>query len=452
MDRSTNGLRFDGAQVSLPPGFDPKSGAALSRDAAIAVLSRADDLFAENEPDQALPLYSAVTASQDRDVAAAAYYGLGNVLYRIDRDIEAREAWEKATTYGETPVAYRAWRQVAAALVREGNLPGALDAYRQCEKRAPKQDRPEIASRLGWLNKETGNTGAAQKYFARSRGDALPPFMTYIIIAVTAVTSYMAFSGHPVSPGNFSALQNQLEMNSVAVAHGEYFRLLTVMLVHDPTSMMNLLLHLGFNMYALWYAGQLAERMYGSWVMLSFYLLCGLAGATLSYAFGSSVLSVGASGAIFGLFGVILASTRLHHPVLDAQSRQIASQIGGLIVINLILGFSGFFNTDNFAHVGGLVAGLWLAFLIPPGQVPTLASLWHSPASNGSTSRSLAPRLFGVGLLVCLIAAGVVIGTSRWQQDGLYKAKYGGASTAPAGQLDSTRHADLAADAGLILE
>ena len=98
------------------------------------------------------------------------------------------------------------------------------------------------------------------------------------------------------------------------------------------------------------------------------------------------------------------------------------------------------------------MAGLWLAFLIPPGQVPTLASLWHSPASNGSTSRSLAPRLFGVGLLVCLIAAGVVIGTSRWQQDGLYKAKYGGASTAPAGQLDSTRHADLAADAGLILE
>jgi tetratricopeptide (TPR) repeat protein len=188
MDRATSGLRFDGAPVSLPPDFDPASGAGLSRDAAIAVLTRADDLFAENEPDQALPLYAAATASQDREVAAAAFYGRGNVLYRIDRDVEARESWEKATTYGETPVAYRAWRQVAAARVREGNLPGALDAYRQCEKRAPKQDRGEIASRLGWLNKETGNTGAAQKYFARSRGDALPPFMTYIIIAVTAVT------------------------------------------------------------------------------------------------------------------------------------------------------------------------------------------------------------------------------------------------------------------------
>ena len=76
-----------------------------------------------------------------------------------------------------------------------GDLRGAVDAYRQCEKRAPRQDRAEIASRLGWLNKESGNAGAANRYFARSRGDKLPPFMTYLIIAVTAVTSLSAMSG-----------------------------------------------------------------------------------------------------------------------------------------------------------------------------------------------------------------------------------------------------------------
>jgi membrane associated rhomboid family serine protease len=448
MDRATSGLRFDGAPVSLPPDFDPASGAGLSRDAAIAVLTRADDLFAENEPDQALPLYAAATASQDREVAAAAFYGRGNVLYRIDRDVEARESWEKATTYGETPVAYRAWRQVAAARVREGNLPGALDAYRQCEKRAPKQDRGEIASRLGWLNKETGNTGAAQKYFARSRGDALPPFMTYIIIAVTAVTSYMAMSGPNVPGTHFTNLELQLEMNSAAIAHGELWRLLTVTLVHDPAN----ILHLLFNMYALWYAGQLVERMYGSALMLAFYALCGIAGATASFAFGSSAASVGASGAIFGLFGVILVATRFHHTVLDAQSRAIASQVGVLIVLNLVIGFSGFLNIDNFAHVGGLAAGLWLSFLIPPGQVPTLASLWRSPKEGSTAVGTLVPRVLGVGVLAAVIVAGVLIGTGRWQQDPYYKAKYGGAPAVPAGQFEVGRQATSDTDPVLVVE
>jgi hypothetical protein len=202
-------------------------------------------------------------------------------------------------------------------------------------------------------------------------------------------------------------------------------------------------------MYALWYAGQLVERMYGSTLMLGFYLLCGLTGATASFAFGSSAASVGASGAIFGLFGVILVATRFHHTVLDAQSRAIASQVGLLVVINLVIGFSGYLNIDNFAHVGGLVAGLWLAFLIPPGRVPTLASLWHSTNEGGSAIGTLVPRALGVGLLVVVIVAGVMIGTGRWQKDSTYKVLYGGAPAVPAGQLDVGRQG--APDAAEIL-
>jgi len=212
------------------------------------------------------------------------------------------------------------------------------------------------------------------------------------------------------------------------VAHGEYYRLLSVTLVHDPSD----ILHLLFNMYALWYAGQLVERMYGSWVMFLLYAVCGIAASAASYAFGPGGWSVGASGAIFGLFGVILVGTRIHHAILDAQSRVIASQIGVLIVLNLAIGFSGFFNVDNYAHVGGLVAGMWLGLVLPPIQVQTLASVWQAPRGAGSRTRTLAVRLVGVAAFAAVVAGVVVYGTARWQGDPSYKLEFPTGATPPA--------------------
>ncbi|MGA3056808.1 MAG: rhomboid family intramembrane serine protease [Candidatus Limnocylindrales bacterium] len=417
MDSTTRGLGPEGS-APLPPGFDPSTTTPLDRAAAIAALSHADGLMEQSEPELALTVYSRAAEMPDRDVSAAGYYGMGNALYRLDRESEARQAWERATSFDETPVAYRAWRQVAAARVREGDMPGALDAYRQCEKRAPREDRAEIASRLGWLNKETGNAGAATRYFARSRGDALPPFMTYLIIAVTVVASWTALSD------NTSSLGGQLELDKLAIAHGELYRLLSVTLVHGS------LIHLALNMYALWFAGQLVERMYGSSLLLAFYLICAAAGSVASYAFGPIVPSVGASGAIFGLFGVVLVATRLHHAVLDQQSRMIASQIGVLIALNLAIGFSGLLNVDNYCHVGGLVAGLWLALVIAPAQVPTLASLWQGRRGGGGRARAIAVRVLGVGALLAVLGVGVAVGTSRWQADPVYHYFYGTAGSA----------------------
>jgi rhomboid protease GluP len=431
MDRATNGLRMDGAP-GLPPGFDPAARTPIDRATAIAAISQADDLMEQSEPEYALPLYSRATGIADRDVSAAGFYGLGNALYRLDRETEAREAWERATSLGETPAAYRAWRQVAAARVREGDVRGAIEAYRQCEKRAPREDRAEIASRLGWLNKETGNAGAANHYFARSRGDTLPSFMTYLIMAVTIVTSLGAMSG-AITPQGFidpGSLEGQLALHPLLVAHGDFYRLLSVTLVHDPTD----ILHLLFNMYALWYAGQLVERMYGPWLMFALYAVCGVAASTASYAFGPGGWSVGASGAIFGLFGVVLVATRLHHAILDAQSRAIAAQVGILIVLNLVIGFSGVLNVDNFAHVGGLLAGLWLALILPPSQVATLGSLWQRPGGGRSALGTLALRSAGVALLLAVVGIGIAMGTNRWQGSQDYQDLYGRAAV-PAAPL-----------------
>lgn len=429
MDRAANGLESDGA-FGLPPGFDAASQAPLDRPTAVAAITAADEHMDRSEPELAMPLYARSTWINDRDVAAAGFYGLGNALYRLDRETEARAAWERATGYGDTPVAYRAWRQVAAARVREGDLPGAIDAYHQCERRAPREDRAEIASRLGWLSKETGNAGAANRYFARSRGTSLPMFMTYLIIAVTVVTSLAAMNGALSSHGFIvpDSLEGQLALHPFFVAHGEYYRMLSVMLVHDPSD----LLHLLFNMYALWFAGQLIERMYGSVSTLLLYLVCGAAASALSFTLSSGGWSVGASGGIFGMFGVILVATRYHHPILDAQSRSIAGQIGILIVLNLVLGFSGIFNVDNFAHVGGLVAGLWLGFILPPTQVQTLASGWQGRRGTTSPTQILALRVAGVAVLLAAIGGVTAYGTAQWQQDPGYRQYWSGTGSTAA--------------------
>jgi membrane associated rhomboid family serine protease len=113
--------------------------------------------------------------------------------------------------------------------------------------------------------------------------------------------------------------------------------------------------------------------------------------------------SVGASGAIFGLFGLVFAATYFHKPLLRAQARAITSQIGVLIVLNLVIGFGigGFASIDNAAHVGGLLVGGFLGFVIAPGGAATLASFWHRNETT-TEGRSIAGPLMRVLGLVLL--------------------------------------------------
>ena len=149
-----------------------------------------------------------------------------------------------------------------------------------------------------------------------------------------------------------------LWLDKAAVAGGEYWRLWTVTLVHADW------LHLAFNMWALWIVGPLVERWYGPLRFLVFYLACAATGSVASFAFGGEAPSVGASGAIFGMFGVIAAASWIHHPV-DRYARAIARQIGVLILINLAFGFASAGMIDNAAHIGGLLGGLWLGASSP---------------------------------------------------------------------------------------
>ena len=102
--------------------------------------------------------YERVVGFDDPSITAAALLGLGEVHYRLDDEAAAVATWSAVLRLGETPSTYAAWRNVAAARVRAGELASAIDAYREADKRAPQQDKAEIANRLGWLSKETGDT------------------------------------------------------------------------------------------------------------------------------------------------------------------------------------------------------------------------------------------------------------------------------------------------------
>ncbi|MDL2334814.1 MAG: rhomboid family intramembrane serine protease [Chloroflexota bacterium] len=349
----------------------------------------------------AATLYQRGVGNPDPQVHVAALLGLADARYRLDDEPGALQAWITATMAPETPLAWKAWVALAGARVREKDLVGAARAYREAEARAPLDERQQIQARLGWLNKEMGNKGTAQRYFGRARPGAFTPLVTYSIIAVTVLVSLFTLNGGQAG----DELLGQLALVKPAVMHGEYWRLLTVTLVHGG------ILHLLMNMYALFIVGPLAEALYGRAVYLAMYLIAGLGGSIGSYLFVAAP-SVGASGAIFGLFGLVFTATYFHKPLLRAQARAITSQIGVLIVLNLVIGFGigGFAQIDNAAHIGGLLVGGFLGFLVAPGGAATLASFWHRNETSterrsvgGPVIRVLGIVLLGVVLVALLL-------------------------------------------------
>ncbi|MBF6604084.1 MAG: rhomboid family intramembrane serine protease [Chloroflexi bacterium] len=396
-------------------GMDPNQPGPLDRATAIAVLRRGDELLEAGHAEDAAGHYQRVVGFDDPAITASALYGLGNALYRLDDEGAALATWRRILELPETPSTYLAWRQIAAANVRDGDLGGALRAYREADRRAPAEDKGEIASRLGWLSKETGDTGGAARYFRRSRGRT-NALVTYAIIAVTVVVSFTAWAGFSETANSvdFGWLYPILWLSKAGVAAGELWRLVTVVLVHapDPTFFF---IHLGFNMYALYLVGPVVEAIYGGPRMLFMYLACAVTASTASFVVGPSGFATGASGAVFGLFGVLLVASRVHHPVVDRRRRAILTQVGSLIVINLLLGFglagSGTVNIDNAAHIGGLLGGLWLGLILLPAGAPTLSSFWQQ-ADGTRGSKRVAPlvQVVGIAALAVVVVVGLVIG------------------------------------------
>ena len=185
---------------------------------------------------------------------------------------------------------------------------------------------------------------------------------------------------------------------SAVVRDGEWWRLLTATVLHGGV------VHLALNMWALWVAGTQVTRWFGNGQFLLIYWGSALAGSALSLHFSAQhAVSVGASGAVFGVLGALLAGVVQHRDrVPKAVVTQLLTSQGAFVAISLVQGFTRP-GIDNAAHVGGLLAGAGMAWLLVE-VVDEVASAAHRRARQWQAAVAAALVVAG---LVWLAPVGV---------------------------------------------
>lgn len=224
------------------------------------------------------------------------------------------------------------------------------------------------------------------------------PHKFTIVLLVANVFFYLLMwqtSGMPFSITE--PLPNQVllpfgaKLNYYIQIQHEWWRFVTPMFLHVN------LLHLLVNMYSLWIVGPYVEKLYGSAKFVVFWVVTGVAGVVASYltvrpnmSVGpvarflfktSDDPSVGASGALFGLVGVLFVfGIKFRHELPEGFKRAFGTGMLPIIVINLVIGYLGRGFIDNAAHLGGLVSGAMLAMFVDyrrPGEKSAIAMTWR---------------------------------------------------------------------------
>jgi membrane associated rhomboid family serine protease len=321
-----------------------------------------------------------LTGHPDPNLSGAAWQEIGTARYRADDEEGALAAWQAAANAGGRD-AWLGWRSVAEQLVRDGDLEAAIGAYREADRRAPPEERGPIANRIAWLLKETGHDFAARRQFNRARGAyaQYTPLVTYSIIAICAalfgidaLLSQGATLGGGLFGGDVGPLGRDHLINAVLVAQGEWWRIFTSAFFHLG------LLHLGFNMYVLFLYGPIVERMYGPIEFAAIYLLCAVGGSVLTILIDPGQFAAGASGAIFGVIGLVFVVSRRHHALVGGDARRMMGGVGTYLIFLLVFTFV-VPRISWTGHIGGLITGAALGFLLPPTGVATLSSMWRTP-------------------------------------------------------------------------
>ena len=344
------------------------------------------------------------TPSDDRLLAERAAYGAAEALLRLERDDEAAEYLEIAANSADQELRFLALRRRAMEEVRRGELPVALATYRQAEGSAPTSAaRAEIASRIGWLTKETGGSPLrSQAAFRRARGIPAGSWVPRALVITTVVVSLIA----QVYPQLLKAL-----FLTTSTSYGtdfltsEPWRLVTVAFVHggDSSNWQVFALHLALNVIALDIAGMLVFRLYGARRFLGWYFI-GVIGASIASAIWSDFeRSVGASGGVFALFGIALGAEWAHRPLVERGFRDALGRVGGILLINLAIGLSvGFIGIgiDNSAHIGGLITGIFLGALIQPTRAEAMRRRWTTAVTGWRGGEVVVTLVLSVILLV----------------------------------------------------
>ncbi len=193
---------------------------------------------------------------------------------------------------------------------------------------------------------------------------------TYLLVGINLVVFlWMLLHGVSLTTPTSGQLLHFGANSTRLVLEGQWYRLLTATFVHIG------IIHLATNMWCLWNLGLLGEPLLGAYGLTAVYMLTGIAGNLLSMglnvAIGEDSVGAGASGAVFGIAGiliVLLSNKRL--PIPWEELKRLRRSVIQFAVLNLIIGgatiFVGIIRIDNSAHIGGFLSGLALGVPLIP--------------------------------------------------------------------------------------
>ncbi len=214
------------------------------------------------------------------------------------------------------------------------------------------------------LNQPTAGNGSPpppemqqppQPQIAQVSYPQVKPIVTYIIMGFTIFIFFLQYSSQVLYGEDIIANLGMKANNEII--QGQLWRLFTPIFLHGS------ILHIGFNMYALYLFGPSLEGRYGHLRFLTLYILGGFAGNVVSFIF-SSAYSLGSSTAIFGLLGAEIVFAYQNKKLLGNQARRILTNVIIIAGINLIIGLSP--GIDNWGHIGGLIGGSLFAWFAGP--------------------------------------------------------------------------------------
>lgn len=211
---------------------------------------------------------------------------------------------------------------------------------------APRPLGPE----QGYPPAQPSETRAVRVAFPRVR-----PLVTYALLAVTILVFVAQLASQALLGLDWPA-QLGMKVNE-QILGGQLWRLFTPMLLHAS------ILHLGFNMYALYIFGPGLEASFGHGRFLTLYILSGFAGNVMSFIF-SAAPSLGSSTAIFGLLGAEGVFLYQNRELLGGSARRALTNIIAIAAINLFIGLTP--GIDNWGHIGGMIGGTIYAWLAGP--------------------------------------------------------------------------------------
>lgn len=272
-----------------------------------------------------------------------------------------RHWWE--TSFGKTTPSYDTSHQMCP----------------QCRALIPRGTKvcPHCGAKMG-PQRARGSTGSSTRIMGiiptpTSATSMVAAAIVLMFVVEWFLTQRAGGPGH--SGGLFGGIQSMVMLRLGAkfgpfIYAGQWWRLVTAIFLHAG------LLHIGLNLWVLFDISPEVESLFGTSKFVVFFLVTGVFGYVVSLWWMPMVLSLGASGAIMGLIGVLIGAT-FHHGRMGKDYR---SMLWRWVIYIAIFGL--FFNVDNAAHFGGLGAGMLLGYLIPEGTPATrpAENLWNALA------------------------------------------------------------------------